>query len=102
MRTSSCRRCASNCAVITKNQWSCKMAAALSDAIVFFGASGDLAYKQIFPALRGLVCDEGIEVPIFGVARSGWDLDTLKARARDSLERHGSHDPEAFEKFAGL
>ena len=45
-----------------------------SDAIVFFGASGDLAYKQIFPSLLRLVRDEGINVPIVGIAKSGWNL----------------------------
>ena len=57
------------------------MAAASSDALVFFGATGDLAYKQIFPALLGLVRDEGLNVPIIGVAKAGWNLDQLKARA---------------------
>ena len=65
-----------------------------SDAVVFFGASGDLAYKQIFPALLGLVCDEGCSVPIVGVAKSGWKVDDLKARAKASIEitasMHGS------------
>jgi len=73
-----------------------------SDAIVFFGATGDLAYKQIFPALHGLVCDEGIELPIIGVAKSGWDLERLRARARDSLEHHGRFDPSAFECLGRL
>ena len=61
------------------------MAAPPSDAIVFFGATGDLAYKQIFPSLLGLVRDEGLNVPIIGVAKAGWNLDQLKARAADSL-----------------
>ena len=55
----------------------------VSDAIVFFGATGDLAYKQIFPALQGLVRDEGLDVPIIGVAKAGWSLDQLKARAKE-------------------
>jgi glucose-6-phosphate 1-dehydrogenase len=46
----------------------------VSDAIVFFGATGDLAYEQIFPALQGLVRDEGLDVPIIGVAKAGWSL----------------------------
>ena len=50
-----------------------------SDAIVFFGATGDLAFKQIFPALLGLVCEEGVSVPIVGVAKAGWTLDITKA-----------------------
>ena len=56
-----------------------------SDAIVFFGATGDLAYKQIFPALLGMVRDEGLNVPIIGMGRAGRTLDQLKARATDSL-----------------
>jgi glucose-6-phosphate 1-dehydrogenase len=63
----------------------------LSDAFVFFGATGDLAFKQIFPALANLIRDEAFDVPIIGVARSG-DLDTLKARARASLAAAGDHD----------
>jgi glucose-6-phosphate 1-dehydrogenase len=73
-----------------------------SDAIVFFGASGDLAYKQIFPSLMRLVRDEGVNVPIVGVAKSGWTLEHLKNRAQDSLEQHGGADPEAFRKLANL
>jgi glucose-6-phosphate 1-dehydrogenase len=73
-----------------------------SDAIVFFGASGDLAYKQIFPSLMRLVRDEGVTVPIVGVAKSGWSLEQLKNRAKDSLEHHGGADPEAFQGLANL
>ena len=62
-----------------------------SDAFVFFGATGDLAYKQIFPALAGLIRDEGFDLPIIGVARSG-DLASLKERARQSLAAHGLAD----------
>jgi glucose-6-phosphate 1-dehydrogenase len=49
-----------------------------SDAIVFFGATGDLAYKEVFPALQGLVQRHRLDVPIIGVARSGWDLEQLR------------------------
>jgi glucose-6-phosphate 1-dehydrogenase len=73
-----------------------------SDAIVFFGATGDLAYKQIFPALQGLVERHRLDAPVIGVARSGWDLDRLRARARDSLKANGSFDKDAFAKFASL
>ena len=53
------------------------MEAAQSDALVFFGASGDLAFKQIFPALLGLVGGEGVNVPIVGVAKAGWTVEQL-------------------------
>ena len=74
----------------------------VSDAIVFFGATGDLAKKQIFPALEGLVRDEGVDAPIIGVAREGWSLDQLKARARESLSSHGVFDDKAFAKLTSL
>ena len=74
----------------------------LSDALVFFGATGDLAYKQIFPALQAMVRRGHLNVPIVGVAKSGWNLDQLKARVRDSLERHGGVDDSAFAKLVSL
>lgn len=70
-----------------------------SDAFVFFSATGDLAYKQIFPALQGLIRDEGFNLPIIGVAKAGWTPDQFKVRAKDSLEHHGA--PDAFEKLIG-
>jgi glucose-6-phosphate 1-dehydrogenase len=73
-----------------------------SDAIVFFGASGDLAYKQIFPSLLRLVRDEGMRVPIIGVAKSGWSLQNLKDRAKDSLEKHGGVDPDSLQLLTNL
>jgi glucose-6-phosphate 1-dehydrogenase len=73
-----------------------------SDALVFFGATGDLAYKQIFTSIQGLIRDEGLNVPIIGVAKSGWTLDQLKARAKDSLEHHGGIDEDAFKKMLEL
>ena len=73
-----------------------------SDAFVFFGATGDLAYKQIFPSMQGLIRDEGLNVPIIGVAKSGWTLDQLKARAKDSLEQHGGIDQATFKKMLEL
>ena len=73
-----------------------------SDALVFFGATGDLAYEQIFPSLLGLVRDDGLNVPIVGVAKSGWGLDQLKDRARDSLARHGAADDPAVPKLMSL
>jgi len=69
---------------------------------VFFGATGDLAYKQIFPALLGLVERNHLDVPIIGVARSGWDLAKLRKRARESVEQRGKVDEEAFDKLSSL
>src|SRR6202142_1089810 len=73
-----------------------------SDALVFFGATGDLAYKKIFPALQAMVKRGTLNVPVVGVAKAGWNLDQLRARAKDSLEKHGGVDPAAFEKLCGL
>jgi len=73
-----------------------------SDALVFFGASGDLAYEQIFPSLLGLVRDEGLHIPIIGVAKSGWNLDQLKDRAKDSLAHHGAVDGKAQDRLLSL
>src|SRR5215467_12788478 len=73
-----------------------------SDAFVFFGATGDLAYKKIFPALQAMVKRGHLNVPVVGVAKAGWNLDQLRARAHDSLEKHGGVDPAAFEKLCGL
>ncbi len=73
-----------------------------SDALVFFGATGDLAYKQIFPALQAMVKRDRLNVPIIGVAKAGWNLDQLKARAKDSLEKHGGVDPTAWDKLSSL
>ncbi len=73
-----------------------------ADAFVFFGATGDLAHKQIFPSLQGLVRDKNLNLPIIGVAKAGWNLDQLKARAKDSLEKNGGLDQDAFGKLMGL
>jgi glucose-6-phosphate 1-dehydrogenase len=73
-----------------------------SDALVFFGATGDLAYKKIFPSLQSMLKRGHLKVPVIGVAKSGWTLDQLKARARDSLEKHAVFDAAAFEKLCGL
>jgi glucose-6-phosphate 1-dehydrogenase len=78
------------------------MAALQSDALVFLGATGDLAYKKIFPALQAMVKRGHLNLPVIGVAKAGWNLDQLKARARDSLEKHGGIDGPAFEKLSGL
>src|SRR5258708_28659607 len=73
-----------------------------SDAVVFFAASGDLAYKKIFPAVYDMVRRGGFHIPIIGMARAGWDLDKLKARARDSVQHNGDFDEASFAKLAGL
>ena len=73
-----------------------------SDALVFFGATGDLAYKKIFPALQAMAKRGHLNVPVVGVAKDGWNLDQLRARAKDSLEKHGGVDPAAFEKLIAL
>jgi glucose-6-phosphate 1-dehydrogenase len=78
------------------------MAALQSDALVFLGATGDLAYKKIFPALQAMIKRGHLNLPIIGVAKAGWNLDKLKERARDSLEKHGGLDEPAFEKLSGL
>jgi glucose-6-phosphate 1-dehydrogenase len=73
-----------------------------SDALVFFGATGDLAYKKIFPTLQGMLKRGHLNVPVVGVAKSGWNLDQFRARVHDSLEKHGGVDPVAFEKLLEL
>jgi len=73
-----------------------------SDALVFFGATGDLAYKKIFPALQAMVKRGHLQVPVVGVAKAGWKLAQLQARAQESLEKHGGIDPAAFEKLIRL
>jgi glucose-6-phosphate 1-dehydrogenase len=72
------------------------------DALVFFGATGDLAYKKIFPALQSMVARGRLDVPVVGVAKSGWKLNDLIERARASVTEHGGLKPEAFEKLRGL
>ena len=68
-----------------------------SDALVFFGATGDLAYKKIFPALHAMAKRGHLDVPVIGVAKAGWTLAQLEARAKESLEKHGGLDPSAFD-----
>jgi glucose-6-phosphate 1-dehydrogenase len=72
------------------------------DALVFFGVTGDLAYKKIFPSLQAMIRRGILNVPIIGVAKSGWSLERLQERARDSLERHGGIDTAAFAKLKEL
>jgi glucose-6-phosphate 1-dehydrogenase len=83
------------------------MATPRSDALVFFGATGDLAYKKIFPALLAMVSRDGLDLPIVGVAHSGWDVEQLRKRARDSVtqaakDAQASVDEAAFKKLSGL
>jgi glucose-6-phosphate 1-dehydrogenase len=73
-----------------------------SDALVFFGATGDLAYKKIFPALYGMTKKGHLGVPVIGVSSSPWSVDDLRKRAHDSIEEHGGgiDDKGAFEKLS--
>src|SRR6202521_413451 len=73
-------------------------AATLSDALVFFGATGDLAHKQIFPSLQQMIRRGNLNVPVIGVAKAGWTIDQLRARARDSITQHGGVDEAAFSR----
>ncbi len=73
-----------------------------SDAFIFFGATGDLAYKKIFPALQALVRRGRLAVPVVGLGRSGWTRDQFIERARASVTEHGGLDPGAFEVLASL
>ena len=73
-----------------------------ADAFVFFGATGDLAYKKIFPALHRLTRGGQLDIPVIGVARGGWNLERLRERAREGVERNGGVDRDAFEKFSRL
>jgi len=73
-----------------------------SDAFVFFGATGDLAYKKIFPALQAMAKRGHLDVPVIGVAKAGWGLDEFRARARDSVEQHGGLDARGFDTLCGL
>ncbi len=73
-----------------------------SEALVFFGLTGDLAYQKIFPALQAMIRRQHLNVPIIGVAREGWSLERLRERARASLQDHGGVDEEAFAKLAKM
>jgi glucose-6-phosphate 1-dehydrogenase len=72
------------------------MAKPRSDALVFFGATGDLAYKKIFPALHALARRGKLDLPVIGVAKSGWTLEQVVERARASVQEYGSEDAEAL------
>src|SRR5215467_5385816 len=73
-----------------------------SDALVFFGVTGDLAYKQIFPALQSMIKHGHLDVPVIGVAGRPWSIEQLRDHVHDSLEEHGGVDPTAFEKLCSL
>ena len=73
-----------------------------SDALVFFGATGDLAFKKIFPSLQAMVKHGTLDTPVIGVARKDLTLEQFRARAKDSVQQHGGLDPEAFEKLSSL
>jgi glucose-6-phosphate 1-dehydrogenase len=70
--------------------------------LVFLGATGDLAYKKIFPALQSMVKRGHLDVPVVGVAKAGWNLEQFRQRAKDSLEKHGGIDKEAYAKLCTL
>jgi glucose-6-phosphate 1-dehydrogenase len=78
------------------------MSEVISDALVFFGATGDLAHKMIFPALQRLAKRGELNIPVIGVAKSGWTLEQLKQRAQDSVEHYGGLDPAAFAKLTSV
>lgn len=71
-----------------------------SDALVLFGATGDLAYEQIFPALQAMTRRGHLDVPVIGVSKPDWTVEQLRARARESIAAHGGLDPEAFGRLA--
>jgi glucose-6-phosphate 1-dehydrogenase len=77
------------------------MSAGHSDALGFFGATGDLAYKKIFPALQAMVKRRHLDVPVIGVAKAGWGVEELRARACDSVKQHGGLDASAFDALCG-
>jgi glucose-6-phosphate 1-dehydrogenase len=70
-----------------------------SDALVLYGATGDLAHRKIFPALHALARAGRLDMPVVGVAKTDWDLERLRARALDSLQQHGLHDDVAASRL---
>src|ERR1700730_7030031 len=73
-----------------------------SYALVFFGATGDLAFKKIFPSLQAMVKRGNLNFPVIGVAKAGWNIDQFLSRALDSVEKHGGVDRPAFDKLCSL
>ena len=78
------------------------MAIPASDAFVFFGATGDLAYKKIFPALQAMIRRGELDMPLIGMSRGGWSLERLRERAHDSLRDNGGVDEDAFARLSSL
>src|ERR1044072_9027760 len=72
------------------------------DTLVFFGATGDLAYKKIFPALQAMAKRGTLDVPVIGVAKAGWTLDQLRTRAQESVEKYGGLNRAGFDKLCSL
>ena len=72
----------------------------IADALVFFGATGDLAYELVFPALQAMAKHGTLDFPVIGVAKRPWTTDQLRARAKQSLETHGGLDDAAFSKLS--
>jgi len=73
-----------------------------SDTLVFFGATGDLAYKKIFSSLQAMIKRGNLNVPVIGVAKAGWNLEQFHARIKAAVEKHGGIDPAAFRKLISL
>jgi glucose-6-phosphate 1-dehydrogenase len=74
----------------------------VSDALVLFGATGDLSSKMLYPALQALVKHGHLDVPVIGVSRAGWDVGHLREHVHDSLKQHGQVDEAAFAKLSSL
>ena len=70
-----------------------------ADALVLFGATGDLAYQQIFPALQSMARRDQLRVPVIAIARQSWTFEQVCARIRDSLTNHGGIDRSAYERL---
>jgi glucose-6-phosphate 1-dehydrogenase len=71
-----------------------------ADALVFFGATGDLAYELVFPALQSMAKHGTLDLPVIGVAKRPWTADQLRTRAKQSVEAHGGVDAVAFSKLS--
>src|SRR5271167_1721875 len=109
IRTNCCRPCATSSAdtwrklpLNKRRRKANAMSESHSDALVFFGATGDLAYKKIFPALQAMVKRGHLNVPVIGVAKGGGDAGKLRERARASVQEHGGLDAAAFDKLSAL